>query len=147
MAAWPLVKNRKSGHTRIEKDRPTQKETSKPKKRSPDCFFIGFCFCFCFCFAPFLFHDLMASKLKKSQRQKKTGVWIRPSLAGYGLGTRIRATLARILIPGPATDPRLRIRSPGACLPGGDLRTDFGLLTDSFDLNFYLDKVCSLVGF
>ena len=25
--------------------------------------------------------------------------------------------------------------------------TDFGLLTDSFDLNFYLEKVCSLVGF
>jgi hypothetical protein len=47
--------------------------------------------------------------------------------------------LARILIPGPATDPRLRIRSPGACLrstDGGDFWTDFGLLTDSFDLNF-----------
>ncbi len=97
-----------------------------------------------------LFHDLKALKLKKSQRQRKTGVRIRPSLAGYGLGTRIRATLARILIPGPATDPRLRIRSPGACLRStgeGDFRTDFGLLTDSFDLNFFLEKVCSLVGF
>jgi hypothetical protein len=98
----------------------------------------------------FLFHDLKALKLKKSQRQRNTGVRIRPSLAGYGLRTRIRATLARILIPGPATDPRLRIRSPGACLRSrdeGDFRTDFGLLMDSFDLNFYLEKVCSLVGF
>ena len=71
-------------------------------------------------------------------------------MAGYGLGTRIRATLARILIPGPATDPRLWIRSPGACLrstDGGDFWTDFGLLTDSFDLNFYLEKVCSLSAF
>ena len=64
---------------------------------------------------------------------------IRPSLAGYGLGTRIRATLARISIPGQATDPRLRIRGPGACLRSTDEWT-FGLfldfLTDSFDLNF-----------
>ncbi len=36
-------------------------------------------------------------------------------MAGYGLGTRIRATLARILIPGPGTDSLLRIRS--GCLP------------------------------
>ncbi len=36
-------------------------------------------------------------------------------MAGYGLGTRIRATLARILIPGPGTDPLLQIRS--GCLP------------------------------
>ena len=28
-----------------------------------------------------------------------------------------------------------------------DFWTDFGLLTDSFDLNLYLEKVCSLVGF
>ena len=67
-------------------------------------------------------------------------------MAGYGLGTRIRATLARILIPGPATDPHLRIRSPGACLRSTDdwtFGTDFAFLTDSFDLNFYLEKVCS----
>ncbi len=77
----------------------------------------------------FLFRDLKALKLKKSQRQRKTGVRIRPSLAGYGLGTRIRATLARILISGPATDPRLRIRGPGACLRSTDEWT-FGLVLD-----------------
>jgi hypothetical protein len=48
-------------------------------------------------------------------------------LAGYGLGTRVRATLARTLIPGPATDPHLRIRSPGACLRSTDDWT-FGLI-------------------
>jgi hypothetical protein len=50
------------------------------------------------------------------------------------------------LIPGPATDPRLRIRSPGACLRSTDdwtFWTGFAFLTDSFDLNFYLEKVCS----
>ncbi len=62
-------------------------------------------------------------------------------MAGYGLGTRIRATLARILILGPATDPLLRIRGPGACLKarttgfyGLFLRT-YGLF---LDLNFTL---------
>ncbi len=139
MAAWPLVKKRKSGPTRIEKDRPTQKNTSKPKKRSPDCFYICFCFrffllllllLFAFAFALHLsFHDLEALKLKKSQRQRKTGVWIRPSLAGYGLGTRIQATLARILIPGPATDPHLRIRSPVPAF-GARTRGTFGLILD-----------------
>jgi hypothetical protein len=78
LAAWPLVRKRKSGHTRTEKDRPTQKNTSKPKKRSPDCFFVCFCFrfcccfccCFCFCFTPLLFHDLKATK-EKSKTKKK----------------------------------------------------------------------------
>jgi hypothetical protein len=76
---------------------------------------------------------------RKVKDKEKSGVRIRPSLAGYGLGTRVRATLARTLIPGPATDPSLRIRSPGACLRSTDGGT-FGLilhvLTDSFDLNF-----------
>ncbi len=67
-------------------------------------------------------------------------------MAGYGLGTRIPATLALILILGPATDPRLRIRGPGACLRSMDEWT-CGLILDFFDLNFYLEKVCSLVGF
>ncbi len=53
---------------------------------------------------------------RKIKDKEKTGVRIRPSLAVYGLGTRIRATLARILIPGPATDPHLWICGPGACL-------------------------------
>ncbi len=117
LAAWPLGKEReKVAITRIEKEiGQTKRNTPKPKKRSPDsfcfCFCVCFCFCFCLCscFTPF-FYDLKASKLKKSQRQRK--IRIRPSLDGYGLRTRIRTTLVRILIPGPATDPHLRIRSP-----------------------------------
>ena len=41
----------------------------------------------------------------------------------------------QILIPGPATDPRLRIHGPGACLKSTDDWTFglfYGLLTDSF---------------
>ncbi len=48
---------------------------------------------------------LMRGK-KENQRERKK----RPLLAGYGLGTWIRATLARILIPGPDSNPYLRIR-------------------------------------
>ncbi len=141
-AAWPLVE-KENGHTRTEKDRPTQKNTSKPKKKKSGLHFYLLLLLLLLLLLPllytFLFHDLKALKLKKNQRQRKTGVRIRPSLARYGLGTRIRATLARILIPGLATDPRLRIRGPGACLRSTDGWT-FGLfldfLTDSFDLNF-----------
>ncbi len=50
-------------------------------------------------------------------------------MAVYGVGTQIRATLARILILGPATDLRLRIRGPGACLRSMDEWT-FGLILD-----------------
>ena len=145
MAAWPLVKKRKNGHTRIEKDRPTQKNTSKPKKKKS-----GLLFCLLLLsllllllllllLYTFLFHDLKAFKLKKSQRQRKTGVRIRPSLAGYELGTRVRATLARTLIPGPATDPHLRIRSPVLALGArttGLLGLILHFLTDFFYLNF-----------
>ncbi len=98
----------------------------------------------------FLFHDLKALKLKKSQRQRKNRSpdpailgWVRtrdpdpghfgPDFdSGSGHGSAF-------------TDPR------SGCLPQEhgrvDFRTDFGLLTDSFDLNFYLEKVCSMVGF
>jgi hypothetical protein len=70
-------------------------------------------------------------------------------LAGYGLGTLIRATLARILIPGPDTDPLLRIWS--GCLPKSTdlldyLRTFF---TDFYGLDWYLQRyarVCGLKG-
>jgi hypothetical protein len=62
-------------------------------------------------------------------------------LAGYGLGTRIRATLARILIPGPATDPHLRICGQGACLKAWTTGL-FGLFLWTnglfLDLNFTL---------
>jgi hypothetical protein len=80
---------------------------------------------------------------RKIKDKEKTGVRILPSLAGYGLGTRIRATLARILIPGPATDPHLRICGPGACLKARTYwtfwtRMDFfGLFSD---LNFTLKR-------
>ncbi len=57
-------------------------------------------------------------------------------MAGFGLGTRIRATLARILIPGPDSDPRLRIRVRVLALKHGL----FGLFTDFFGLDLYLKR-------
>jgi hypothetical protein len=72
---------------------------------------------------------------RKIKDKEKTGVRIRPSLAGYGVGTRIRAMLARILIPGPATDPHLRICGLGAYLrarTSGLTDCFYGLLMDSF---------------
>ncbi len=71
-------------------------------------------------------------------------------MARYGLGTRIRATLARILIPGPATDPHLRICGPGACLKAwtaGLFLDSNELLRTLFGLKFYLKKICSLARF
>ncbi len=67
---------------------------------------------------------LKALKLKKIKDKEKSGVRIRPSLAGYGLGTRVRATLARTLIPGPATD---RIYGSEVRVPASGARTT-GLL-------------------
>jgi hypothetical protein len=49
-------------------------------------------------------------KLKEKSKRKRN-----QESGSAGLGTRIRATLARILIPGPGTDPLLRIRT--GCLP------------------------------
>ena len=76
MAAWPLVKKRKSGHTRIEKDRPTQKNTSKPKKKKSGVLFyllllllsLLLLLLLLLLLYTFLFHDLKALKLTKSQR-------------------------------------------------------------------------------
>ncbi len=85
---------------------------------------------------------LKALKLKKSQGQRKIRVRIRPSLDGYGLGTQIRNTLVRILIPGPATDPHLRIRSPVLALGARTTGLILHFLNGLFDMNFYLEKVC-----
>ncbi len=69
LAAWPLVKKRKNGHTRIEKEiGHSKRNTPKPKKRSPDCFFI--CILLLLFALHLLFHDLKALKLKKNQRQR-----------------------------------------------------------------------------
>ncbi len=66
-------------------------------------------------------------KLKeKSKRKKNQESGSGPLLAGYGLRTQIRARLARILIPGPDTDPRLRIRDRVLALKHGL----FGLFAD-----------------
>jgi hypothetical protein len=83
---------------------------------------------------------LKALKLKKSQRQRKIRVRIRPSLDGYGLGTRIRTTLVRILIAGPATDPHLRICSPVLALGARTTGLILHFLNGLFDMNFYLEK-------
>ncbi len=58
-------------------------------------------------------------KLKEKSKRKKNESGSRPLLAGYRLGTRIWATLARILIPGPDTDPGARLKA-----------RIFGLFTD-----------------
>ncbi len=96
------------------------------------------------------FHDLEALKLKKSQRQRKNRS---PDPAILG---RVRTRDPDPGHFGPDFDSRsghgsaLTDPQSGACLrimDEGDFRTDFGLLTDSFNLNLYLEKVCSLVGF
>jgi hypothetical protein len=107
---------------------------------------------FCFCSTPF-FLMVKGIKLKeKVKRKKNQESGSGPLLAGYGLGTRIRATLARILIPGLDTDPRLRIR---ARVPAGEHGL-FGLFcgllrnfTDFYGLDWYLRRyarVCGLKG-
>ncbi len=98
---WPILLGK------IERDSHTPKNTSKPKKRGPNCF--CFCFRFCFCSTPF-FLTVKGIKLKEKPKRKKNESRSGHYLAGYRLGTRIRATLARILISGQDTDPRLRIR-------------------------------------
>ena len=98
---------------------------------------------FAFAFALHLsFMILKASKLKKRQRQRKNQS---PDPAILG---RVRTRdpdpdhFVRILIPGPATDPHLRIRSP--VLASGARTTGLILhfLNGLFDMNFYLEKVC-----
>ncbi len=89
---------------------------------------------------------LKASKLKNKQRQRKIRVRIRPFLDGYGLGTRIRTTSVRILIPGPATDPHLRICSPVLALKARMAGLILHFLNGLFDMNFYLEKGVPPVG-
>ena len=55
---------------------------------------------------------------------------------GYGLGTRIRTTLVRIFIPGPATDPHLRIRSLVLALGARTTGLILHFLNGLFDMNF-----------
>ncbi len=51
-----------------KKEIATPKNTSKPKKKGPDCF----CFCFCFCFALHLsFSMVKGFKLKEKSKRKK----------------------------------------------------------------------------
>ncbi len=105
-------------NTGIEKRKANTKEGhTYTKERSPDCF----CFLLLnllFFFTPF-FHDFKGIKTKEKDKDKENRVRIRPFLDGYGLGTRIRTTSVRILIPGPAADPLLRIRSPVLALKHG----------------------------
>jgi hypothetical protein len=63
------------------------------------------------CSTPF-FEWSKAVNLKENQRQRKKESGSRPLLAGSGHLTWIRATLARILIPDPDSNPRQRIRVP-----------------------------------
>ena len=138
LAALATVYNKEKemAITGIEKEKPTpKKDTPIPKKEVR----IAVSFCCYFCFTPF-FYDFKGIKTKEKQRQRKIRVRIRPFLDGYGLGTRIRTTSVQILIPGPATDPLLRIRSPVLALKHGLAGLVLHFFTDSFDMNFYLRK-------
>ena len=50
---------------------------------------------------------------------------------------RIRTTSVRILIPGPATDPHLRIRSPVLALGARTTGLILHFLNGLFDMNFF----------
>jgi hypothetical protein len=58
---------------KIERDSHTPKNTSKPKKRGPNCF------CFCFCSTP-LFLMVKGIKLKENQRERK--IYPDPAIIG-----------------------------------------------------------------
>ncbi len=110
---WPLCcnKEKEMANTGIEKRKAnTRRRTLLYQRKS------GLLLLFYFYFLLFSLHlSFMTSKAlkpKKKQRQRKIRVRIRPFLDGYGLGTRIRTTSVRILIPGPAADPHLRTSSP-----------------------------------
>ena len=132
---WPRMERKMPIYYERKKEIATPKNTSKPKKRGPDCF--CFCFCFCFCSTPFFFNGQRHQTKRKIKDKEKTGVRIWPSLAGYGLGTRIRATLARILNPGPDSDPHLLIRVRVLALKHGL----FGLFMDF--LRTFPDSICT----
>ena len=106
---WPLhIIKRKIGHyyDREKIGQHQKKDTLEPKKVR--IAFALLLLLLLFFFTPF-FYDFKGIKIKEKDKDK---VRIRPFLDGYGLGTRIRTTLVRILIPGPAADPLLRIYSP-----------------------------------
>jgi hypothetical protein len=89
---------------------------------------LAFTFTFAFAFALHLSLSMIKGiKIKEIQQQRKGEFGSRPLLAGRRLGIRIRATLARILIPDPDLDPRLRIQVPVLALKHGlsDFFTDF----------------------
>ena len=134
---WPLSKKGKSGQTRTEKEIGQNRKKTHLNQRKKSGLFLLFALAFALHLS---FMILKALKLKKSQRQRKIRVRIRPSLNGYGLGTRIRTTLVRILIPGPATDPHLRIRSPVLALGARTTGLILHFLNGLFDMNFYLEK-------
>ena len=106
-----LQQRERMANTGIEKRKAnTRRRTHLHQRKS------GLLLLFYFYFLLFSLHlSFMTSKalkLKKKTKIKKIRVRIRPFLDGYGLGTRIRTTSVRILIPGPAADPLLRIYSP-----------------------------------
>jgi hypothetical protein len=80
------MERKKANFTRKkERDSHTPKNTSKSKKEVRIAF--TFAFAFAFCSTPF-YLMVKGIKLKKKIKEKeKSGVRIRPSLAGYVLGS------------------------------------------------------------
>jgi hypothetical protein len=107
MAALANGKRKKFvGQTRGQQERIGQ--SSKEAHLGKE---IGSHFAVAFAFAPF-FEWSKAANPNKIKDKEKRGSGSRPLLAGSRHRTRIRATLARILIPDPNSDPLLRIRVP-----------------------------------
>jgi hypothetical protein len=67
---WPIYYD-------IKKETATPKNTSKPKKKGPDCF------CFCFCSTPF-FLMVKGIKTKRKIKEKEKGVRIQAIIGRIG---------------------------------------------------------------
>jgi len=85
-------------------------------------------------------HDFKGIKTKEKSKTKKNQSPDPAILGRVRTRTRIRTTLVRILIPGPATDPHLRICSPVLALKARMAGLILHFLNGLFDMNFYLEK-------
>ncbi len=131
---WPIYYERK-------KETATPKNTSKPKKKGPDCF------CFCFCFTPF-FSMVKGIKTKRKIKEKEKRS---PDLVHYWRDTD-SGPGSRPLWPGFWFRVRTRIRiygsGSGCCLKAQTFRTFCGLLRTFYGLSgldFYLEDMLMCV--
>jgi hypothetical protein len=104
---WPKRwKEKWSIYYERKKEIATPKNTSKSKKKGSGLLLL----LLLLLLYTFLFNGQRHQTKRKIKEKEKKESGSRPLLAGYGLGTGIRAPLARILIPDPDSNPLLRIR-------------------------------------